>query len=233
MDWLHQGNLAEYLTSLVYSREIADALGQLELSVAYPTLLLASCYTAGRSIGPPSGDTIPEAFVERARRHIDRTGHPYLEHRADEYRVTLLAQRLPDGCYAMRQQDVLERPGPTWRELFEETAPQGLVEGDFLASHGITADQWAEPADCLAADELVLAGWRPAARGAAEHHPLYGLPIPRFESAEKADALGCTVWLFDEAPQRSRTLVASSAMALSCLQFWLDERQAGVRLQVQ
>jgi len=201
--------------------------------VRYPGSLFAYCYTGGRSIGPPIGDKIPESFVTRARDHIDRTGNPYLEHRADAYRVTLVARRLPDGCYAMRQDDVLERPGPTWRELFEESAAQGTAEEDFLASHGIVPGQWGEPADCLAADELMLSGWRPDAQDRPARHPLYGLPIPKFESAAKREPLGCTVWMYGEAAQVSRTLVASSAMALSCLQFWLDERQAGVRLQVQ
>jgi len=221
------------LTYLNISGDTYGTCVQLEISVPYPILLFANCYTGGRSIGPPSKDRIPESFAGRARDHIDRTGHPYLEHRADVYRVTLVAQRLPDGCYAMRQHDVLERPGPTWRELFEETAARGVADGEFLSSHGITPEQWDEPADCLAADELVLAGWRPHSREEGARHPLYGLPIPRFESEEKGEALGCTVWLFDETPQESRTLVASSALALSCLQYWLDERQAGVRLQVQ
>lgn len=165
--------------------------------------------------------------------HIDRTGHPYLEHRADAYRLTMLVQPLSDGRYEMRQDAVLERVAPTWRDLFEHTARGRLGEEDFLQRHAITSMQWNDQADCAAADELLLGGWQPVPRAEEAQHPLHGFRIPRFECSASREPLGCAVWLFDRTPEGARVLVASSAMALSCLQCWLDERQAGVRLQVQ
>jgi len=176
---------------------------------------------------------IPNAFVLRALAHVERTGQPYLEHRADEYVLTLLARRLEDGRYEMRARDVLERAVPTWRELFEHRAARRMSEGEFLSFYAIDPARWDDTADCAAADQMVLGGWRRTDPGGPPRHPLQDMDIPRFASDVDRTPLGCTAWVYGPGPSGPRMLYASSAMALSCLQYWLDEQGAGVRLQVR
>lgn len=199
----------------------------------YSIRLMYDCYTRGRSRAAADPGLIPQAFVQRARAHVDRTGLPYLEHRGDIYTLTLLARRLDDGRYELRADDVLERTAPSWRDLFRHISSGRMSESEFLAFYGIVPARWDDIADCAAADQMALSGWKRRAGDAPAHHPLHGLAIPRFVGERDGTPLGCTAWVHGPGPEDSRLLFASSAMALSCLQYWLDERGAGVRLQVR
>jgi len=192
-----------------------------------------NCYTGGRSRVGHGPGVIPAAFVRRAANHVERTGQPYLEHRADAYALTLLARRLDDGRYELRAEDVLERAAPSWRELFEYGAARRMSESEFLSFYAIDPARWDDTADCAAADQMVLSGWRGTDTGGPARHPLQGMVIPRFVSEVDATPLGCTAWVYGPGPSGPRMLYASCAMALSCLQHWLDEQGAGVRLQVR
>ena len=195
--------------------------------------LLDNCYSGGRSQAAPGPSVIPAAFVRRAEAHVQRTGQPYLEHRADTYVLTLLARRLDDGRYELRAEDVLERAAPSWRELFQYSAAARMSEGEFLSFYGIEPARWDEAADCAAADQMVLSGWKRWEGEGPPGHLLHGMHIPRFVSELDGAPLGCTAWVYGPGPASPRLLFASSAMALSCLQYWLDARGAGVRLQVR
>jgi hypothetical protein len=199
----------------------------------YSMRLLDNCYTGGRSQAGSSPGVIPDGFVRRARAHVDRTGQPYLEHRADDYALTLLARRLEDGRFELRAEDVLERSAPTWRELFHHSVASRMSEQEFLAFYAIEPARWDDAADCAAADQMVLNGWRRREGEDTARHPLAGMQIPRFVSELDGAPLGCTAWVYGPGPRGPRLLFASCAMALSCLQFWLDDRDAGIRLQVR
>ncbi|MBE0593031.1 MAG: hypothetical protein IH616_11595 [Gemmatimonadales bacterium] len=198
----------------------------------YSSKLLDNCYAGGRSQVMSTPGVIPEGFVRRARAHVERTGQPYLEHRADDYRLTLVARRLDDGRYQLRAEDVLERAAPSWRDLFRSGAAGRISEDDFLAFYGIEPARWDDTADCAAADQLLLSGWRRSDSDAETRHPLAGMHLPRFVSELDGAPLGCTAWVYGPGPMGPQLLFASCAMALSCLQHWLDEHGAGVRLQV-
>ena len=164
---------------------------------------------------------------------MERTGLPYLEHRADTYSLTLLARRLEDGRYELRAGDVVEAAAPSWRELFRHSAADRMSEEEFLSFYGIEPSRWGETADCAAADEMVVAGWRRTNGDRLPRHPLHGMHIPTFVNEWDGASLGCTVWVYGPGAAGPRLLYASCAMALSCLQYWLDARGAGIRLQVR
>ncbi len=198
---------------------------------------MQSVFGCFNSTGPvPEGQplwSIPREFVQRASDHIGRTGQPYLAHRADDYRVTVFARPTGDGRFELRAGDLLERAMPTWRELYRHRYARRLSEDCFLERFRIGADAWDEPAEAAAADELLLSGWRPGGLGASLGHPIHELLVPVFRSEDAEHDLGRLAWVKDPSREGDRTLVASSAMALSCLQHWLDEAGFGVRLQVR
>ena len=80
---------------------------------------------------------------------------------------------------------------------------------------------------------MLLGGWRAGVKGSSPAHPIHGLVIPPFRDEDNGQDLGRLDWVTDPKQEGDRRLVASSAMALSCLQHWLDEVGFGVRLQVR
>jgi hypothetical protein len=174
---------------------------------------------------------VPAEFVGRAVDHIARTGQPYLAHRDDDYRVTIVARPVPHGRYEMRGAEVLERTPPSWRQLYWHRYADRLSPEAFRAWCGFAESEWWAPAESAVADAMVLGGWRRiAAREGV--NPLGGLEIPRFRAEAESPSPGRLYWLEGSASAAGRVLVASSALALSCLQFWLDELGAGIRVQV-
>jgi hypothetical protein len=189
--------------------------------------------SAGSTPAGRPGWSIPRDFVRRAADHIGRTGQPYLAHRADDYRVTVFARPIGDGRYELRAGDLLERAAPTWRDLYRHRYAGRWSEIAFRECFGIDADVWDEPAEAAAADEMLLGGWRAGGQGVSPGHPIHELVIPLFRDEDNEHDLGRLAWVTDPTHEKGRTLVASSAMALSCLQYWLDEAGFGVRLQVR
>jgi hypothetical protein len=175
---------------------------------------------------------VPAEFVARAVDHIARTGQPYLAHRDDDYRVTIIARQAPHGRYEMRGAEVLERTLPSWRQLYWHRYADRLSPDAFRAWFRFAETEWQAPAESAAADAMVLGGWRRIAVREGIHL-LGGLELPRFRADAEAPSPGRLYWLEGSPTAAGRILMASSALALSCLQFWLDELGAGIRVQVR
>ena len=175
---------------------------------------------------------VPAEFLGRAADHVARTGQPYLAHHDDDYRVTIVARPAPHGRYEMHGAEVLERTLPSWRQLYWHRYADRLSPDAFRAWFRFAESEWWAPAESAAADAMALGGWR---RTTAHEgvHPLGGLEIPRFRADAEAPSPGQLYWLEGGPSATGRILVASSALALSCLQFWLDELGAGIRVQVR
>jgi hypothetical protein len=175
---------------------------------------------------------VPAEFVGRATDHIARTGQPYLAHHDDDYRITIVARPVAHGRYEMRGAEVLERTLPSWRQLYWHRYGDRLSQDAFRAWFRFTESEWDAPAESAAADAMVLGGWRRITVREGVH-PLGGLEIPRFRADAEAPSPGRLYWLEGSPTAAGRILMASSALALSCLQFWLDELGAGIRVQVR
>jgi hypothetical protein len=175
---------------------------------------------------------VPDEFLCRAADHIARTGQPYLAHRDDDYRITIIARPVSCGRFEMRGTDVLVRARPSWRQLYAERYASRVSPQEFRARFRFAEEEWDAKPESAAADALVLGGWRRSAESGGSVCPLGGLEIPRFRSTGDVPDPG-RLYRLDEAERASGPIVvASSALTLSCLQYWLDELGAGSRIQV-
>lgn len=172
------------------------------------------------------------AFVQRAADHIEHTHKPYLAHHDDDYRLTIIARPAAHGRYELGSADVLVRAHPSWRQLYWHRYANRVSPRDFRARFRFAEDEWDAQAESAAADAMALDGWRRVGEDCESIHPLLGLEIPRFQIDGAAPYPGRLYWLEGTERTAGRVLVASSALALSCLQFWLDELGAGIRIQL-
>jgi hypothetical protein len=132
----------------------------------------------------------------------------------------------------MRGADVHERARPSWRQFYVERYANRVSPQEFRARFRFAEDEWDAEPESGAADAMVLGGWRRSADSGGIACPLGGLEIPRFRSTGDAPDPG-RLYRLDEAERATGPiLVASSALTLSCLQYWLDELGAGSRIQV-
>lgn len=175
---------------------------------------------------------VPAEFVARAADHIARTGQPYLAHRDDEYRITAVARPAGHGRYEIGGTDVRERTVPTWRQLFWHGYADRITREAFRAWFAFDEDEWDSPAEAAAADAMVLDGWRSSSDGHTAASPLAEVELPRLRAESGVPDIGYLYRLEGSPSGAGAVLVASSALALSCFQFWLDEVGAGIRIQV-
>lgn len=203
----------------------ADTAHQLERSLG----MMPRNERSGARIGSPmedDGAVIPAWFVDEAVSFVERTRMPYLVYRLSSYHTELLADGDDSGGHY--QLALAGWEPPTWREY---AASHGIALGELQEEHGIEQAQLDQPMDLEAATDLLPAS--ETELGAA-YALLDGLDIGAFACPERDVDLGALEFIDGIAPGHDLVVVsATSALALSCLQYVLDERQSGVRVRLE
>lgn len=169
--------------------------------------------------------SVPPAFLERARAHAAATGEPLLEYGLPNYSVIIGADNTCGfGEYRLFDPDTPWYPEVTWEELadregrsVEELAeewgiecpnPEDEVPDEYLGEREPSGDKLSEPYSELMPWFHVWAATRPSTDAYVE---FVDGPCPGNDY--------CGVHAY-------------SPVALACLQRYLDQQDAGIRIEV-
>ena len=182
-----------------------------------------------------TGTPIPEEFVYRAAKHFAETGAPLLLHRATTYRHELLAW---GNGEEYQLSDALWTP-PSWREHAGRMGVdvEQLID-NYRDSGWIGADDPDPDPDALLSQELAALVVGDADNELASAlRCLEGLGITHFTcpSLPNAALLGLDLgklqaWEGRFPGDDFTSVYATTPLALSCLQFALDEMGAAIRI---
>ena len=174
-------------------------------------------------------------FLRRAADHIQSTGQPVLIQRLPEYTAVLEAWPTHAGGYALNVPWAdWEPPFRTWREYAEY---KGLSEEEVMAEQGFEDEgELDEEIDDDFVDQMVDPG--DSIEGQADAL-LAGLPEYLIENVEDIPELledtGLEPWKYEGGrPGWDQVSVeVPSALALSILQYMLDELGRGIRIELK
>ena len=196
-------------------------------------------------------NTIPLEFIRRAHQHLKATGEPLLEYRFDDSEYDTTVDAIP-GSYGYRLEiSGLEPPFSTWREYMKHHGwKKGKMrrwaeEGGYFAPP--EKDEVEANVDTNAAfnkwlDEEVEDAYAYVEPRETETGTVYSMledidtDFTVVGSAEGAPSLedfdlGEIQFVEGDRPGSDLTFVsATSGLALSCLQYILDEQKAGIQI---
>ena len=171
---------------------------------------------------------VPRAFATRVLERVRLTGEPLLEYRLAEYSEFLRAHCQGDEFELAV--DEWQPPFDTWREYAEYV---GIECDELCAEHALQQSELDSPID-LDRVEHWDQHLRPYDTPTGAVYPLLEAVSPKaFRCTELNADLGHVAFTDGPVPGNDYVGVsASSAIALSCLQYALDDAACGIRIHV-
>jgi len=186
---------------------------------------------------------VPISFVERAKKHLDEEGEPFLEYRLDEYEETLYVDA--ERNITTFTASGFEEPPQTWGEYMEyqrwntETMQEWAIEYGVLPKDFAEDEEYEDWLNWEIGDPYkYFPNWESNSHG-DPYEVLKNAGIGKDvtavdENGKPVDSgieVGSLFSVWGHPATGSTSLVASSMLAVSCLQYLLDEKRTGVMIE--